>query len=88
MIIEQDKMFDMNYDTLTCVSNLGDKNTSYPNLGDTNTLVPNLEDTWIPKLEDVNIHLVKALVQFLKRYLYKKELIFCIALFFHYCFNN
>jgi hypothetical protein len=83
MIIEQDKMFDRNCDTPTW-----DKNTSYPNLGDTNTLVPNLEDTWIPKLEDVNIHLVKALIQFLKRYLYKKELIFCLALCFQYCFNN
>lgn len=67
-------MFDMNYDTSTRVPNLTGENTTTPNLEDTNTLVPNLEDTWTPKLEDVNIHLVKALIQFLERYLYKENI--------------
>ena len=62
MIIEQDKMINMNNDTSTCVPNMGDKNTYSPILEDSNT--------WIPKLEDVYLHLVSSFLQFLNRYIF------------------
>ena len=73
MIIEQDKMLNMNDDISTCVPNLGNKNTSILNLEDTNT--------WIPKLEDVYLHLVSSFLQFLNRYkhIYTLDLLIVIS---------
>ena len=50
----------------------GDTNTWIPNYppGDKNKCTSNLKDSyfWIPKLEDINLHLVYSLIQFLNRY--------------------